>query len=253
MIDIQLLQTAVAGTRARTPKALIPLAVNKGKTLPLLELALEVQHNRKTTRSVGDVRAAWDRVRPPRWPIVLQKQLFSLYDIGRVLTYPHVERATRASHRGTITQAIRRKLAMAEECTSNAPALSEVATIQAAHLWGLFERQHITLWYDNYRRYISGVDPHNSDKSLHVTAIAVLHTIELPQYLGLPSLDVVAEEVSQVIAYVVRCFGLLLQRSTILDGPIPRTWVRAPLDLACAAVVSTRGLSVIGIEMWNSC
>ena len=49
------------------------MAVNKGGTLPLLELALELQHNRKTRCIVGDVCAAWDHVRPPRWLMVLRK------------------------------------------------------------------------------------------------------------------------------------------------------------------------------------
>ena len=53
MIDIHLLQTAVGGTLARTAKAVIPLPHNKGRTLPLLELALELRHNRKTRRSAG--------------------------------------------------------------------------------------------------------------------------------------------------------------------------------------------------------
>ena len=65
---------------------MIRLAVNKGRTLPLLELALELRHNRKTRRTVVDVCAVWDRVRPPSWLTVLQKQLFSLYNIVWVLT-----------------------------------------------------------------------------------------------------------------------------------------------------------------------
>ena len=36
----------------------------------------------------------------------------------------------------------------------------------------------------------------------------------------------------------MRCIGLLLQRSTVPDGPILRTWVRIPLDYARNAVVS---------------
>ena len=76
------------------PKAVMRPALNKGKTVPLLELALELRKNRKTRRTLVDVRAVWDHVRPPRWLIVLQKQLFSLYNVVRVLTYPHVERAT---------------------------------------------------------------------------------------------------------------------------------------------------------------
>ena len=176
MIDVRFLQTAVGGTRIRTPKALIRVALNKGRTLPLLQLALDLRHNRKTRRNVGHVRAAFSSSRVPRWLLVLQKQVFSLYNIVRVLTYPRAERATGASYRGTMTQSIRRKLAMAGECTINAPTISAQASVQASHLWDSFERQQITLWFDNYRRYP--------------------------------------------------------------DGPILRTWVRAPLDYARNVVVS---------------
>ena len=180
MIDVRFLQTAVGGTRVRTPKALIWVALNKGRTLPLLQLALHLRHNRKTRRNVGHVRAAFSSSRVPRWLLVLQKQLFSLYNIVRVLTDPRAERATGASYRSTMTHSIRRKLAMAAECTINAPTISAQASVQASHLWDSFERQQITLWFDNYRRYINGVDPHNPDKTLNVTTVGVLHTSELP-------------------------------------------------------------------------
>ena len=99
MIDVRFLQTAVGGTRVGTPKAVIRVALNKGRTLPLLQLALDLRYNRKTRRNVGHVRAAFGSSRPPRWLLVLQKQVFSLYNIVRVLTYPHAERATGASYR----------------------------------------------------------------------------------------------------------------------------------------------------------
>ena len=137
-----------------------------------------------------------------------------------------------------MTQSIRRKLAMARECTINAPTISAQASVQASCLWDSFERQQITLWFDNHRLYINGVDPHSPDKTLNVTAVGVLHTTELPQYHGLPGLDAVAQRIPGVVDYLVRCVGLLLQRSTVPDGPILRTWVRALLDYARNAVVS---------------
>ena len=124
MIDVRFLQTAVGGSRVRTPKAVIRVALNKGRTLPLPQVALGLRQNRKTGRNVGHVRAAWGSSRPPRWLLVLQKQVISLYNIVRVLTYPRAERATGASYRGTMTQSIRRKLAMGGECTTNAPTIS---------------------------------------------------------------------------------------------------------------------------------
>ena len=55
--------------------------------------------------------------------MVLQKQPFSQYDVVQVLTYPHAERATGASYRGTMTQCIGCKRAMVGECTSNTPTI----------------------------------------------------------------------------------------------------------------------------------
>ena len=179
MIDVCFLQKAVGGTRVRTPKAVIQVALNKGRTLPVLQLALYLRHNRKIRPNVGHVRAAWGSSRPPRSLLVLQKQVFSLYNTVRVLTYPRAERATGASYRGTMTQSIRRKLAMGE-CTIKAPTISAEDCVQASHLWDSFERQQITLWLDNYRCYINGVDHHSPDKTLNVTVVGVLHTTELP-------------------------------------------------------------------------
>ena len=82
------------------------------------------------------------------------------------------------------------------------------------------------------------MDPHSPDKTLNVTAVSVLHTTELPQYHGLPGLDAVAQCKPGVVDYLVRCVAMLLHRSTVPDGPILRTWVRAPLDYARNAVVS---------------
>ena len=129
MIDVRFLQTAVGGTRVRILKALVRVALNKGRTLPRLQLALDLRHNRKTRRNVGHVRAAFSSSRVPRWLLVLQKQVFSLYNIVRVLTYPRAERATGASCRGTLTQSIRRKLAMAGECAINGPTISAQASV----------------------------------------------------------------------------------------------------------------------------
>ena len=180
MIDVHFLQTAVGVTRVRTPKAVIELALNKGRTLPLLQLALDLRRNRKIRRNVGHLRAAWGSSRPPRWLLLLQKQLFSMYDIVRVLTYPRAERAIGLSYRDTMTPCIRRKLAMAGKCTINAPTISAQASVQASYLWDSFEKQQFTPWFDNCGRYINGVDPHSPDKTLNVTAVGVLHTNELP-------------------------------------------------------------------------
>ena len=71
-----------------------------------------------------------------------------------------------------------------------------------------------------------------------MTAVGVLHTTELPQYHGLPGLDVLAQRIPGVVDYLFRCVGLMLQRSTVPYAPILRTWVRAPLDYARNVVVS---------------
>ena len=88
MNELRFFQTAVGVTRVRTPKALIRVALNKGRTLPLLHLALDLRHNRKTRCNVGHVRGAFSSSCVPRWLLVLQKQVFSLYNIVRVLHIP---------------------------------------------------------------------------------------------------------------------------------------------------------------------
>ena len=78
------------------------VALNIERTLPLLPLAVDLRHNTKTRRNVGHVWGAWGSGRPPRW-LSVQKQVFSLYIIVRVLTYPRADRATGASYRRTMT------------------------------------------------------------------------------------------------------------------------------------------------------
>ena len=254
MIDVRFLQTAVGGTRVRTSKAVIRVVFTKGRTLPLLRLAPDLRHNRRTRRNVGHVRAAWESSRPPRWLLVLQKHVFSLYHIVRVLTYPHVERATGASYRGTMTQSIRLKLAMAGECTINAPTISAQSCVQASCRWDSFESQQTTLWFHNYHRYINDVDPRSPDKTLNVTAVGMLHTTELPQYHGLPGLDAVAQRIRGVVDYLVRCVGLLLQRSTVSDGHILWTWLcTSGLCSQCCGIPQLEAFSVITPEMRKSC
>ena len=228
------------------------MALNKGRTLPLLQLALDLRHNRKTSRNVGHVRAAFSSTRVTRWMLLLQ--VFSLYNIVRVLTYSRSERATGASYRGTMTQSIRRKLAMAGDCTINAPTISAQAGVQASHLWDSFERQHITLWFDKYRRYINGVGYHSADKTLNVTDVGVLHTTELPQYQGLPGLDAVAQCIPRVVDYLVRCVGLMLQRSIVREAYFADLGsCTLGLCSQCCSIPQLEALSVVTPEMRKSC
>ena len=154
-----------------------------------------------------------------------------------------------------MTQSIRRKLAVAGECTINARSVSAQDSVQASHPWDSFVRQQNNLWFDNYRPYINGVNPHSPDKTLNVTAVGVLHTTELPLYHGVSGLDAVAQCIPGVVDYLFRCVGLLLQRSTVPDGPTLRTWVCAPLDYARNAMVSLnwRPFFVITPKMRKSC
>ena len=96
------------------------------------------------------------------------------------------------------------------------------------------------MWYDNYRPYIREVDPHNPHPSLSVTASRCFAhhratTIPLFAYL-----DAVAQALPPVVAYVLRYVGLLVQRSTISEGRVLRTWFSVPLYLARTAVLSLK-------------
>ena len=51
------------------------------------------------------------------------------------------------------------------------------------------------------------MNPHSPDKTLNVTAVGVLHTTELPQYHGLPRLDVVAQRIPGLLTTFFAVLG----------------------------------------------
>ena len=79
-----------------------------------------------------------------------------------------------------MTQSIRRKLAIAGECTINTPTISAQASVQASCLWDSFHRQQNAPWSDNYLRYNNGVDPHSLDMTLNVTAVVCCTRLSCP-------------------------------------------------------------------------
>ena len=56
----------------------------------LLKFLLEARVNRRTRRSVAEVRTAFALQNPPKWVGVLEKQLFNLYRLSLNLTRQRV-------------------------------------------------------------------------------------------------------------------------------------------------------------------
>ena len=88
------------------------------------------------------------------------------------------------------------------------------------------------IWFDNLRRYRSGVDPHSPDLTPSCTAVAVLHTTALPAYRGLPELAEIEARVPSVADDIFRSHRSLFDRMDVANQGIQRVWVRAPLDIA---------------------
>ena len=93
-------------------------------------------------------------------------------------------------------------------------------------------RRQVCIWFDNLRRYRSGVDPHSPDLTLNCTVVAVLHTTALPAYRGLPELAEIEARVPKVADDIFRSHRALFDRIDVANQGIQRVWVRAPLDIA---------------------
>ena len=93
-------------------------------------------------------------------------------------------------------------------------------------------RGQVCIWFDNLRRYRSGVAPHSPDLALNCSAVAVLHTTALPAYPGLPELAEIEARVPKVADDIFRTHRALFDRIDVANQGIQRVWVRAPLDTA---------------------
>ena len=126
----------------------------------------------------------------------------------------------------------RRKVGVLGQRNTKQESSHHRAGLATHNLWNTMHRRQVCIWFDNLRRYRSGADPHSPDLTLNCTAVAVLHTIALPAYPGLPELVKIEARVPKVADDIFRSHRALFDRIDVANQGIQRVWVCAPLDIA---------------------
>lgn len=109
----------------------------------------------------------------------------------------------------------------------------EVAASQSARrLWDSCEDHQVLVWLDNWYRKRFGTDPQQTDMSLNVSVLAILHIPEVPVFPGhkslgeiLVALPQLAQDLSRVAARL--CAGVTI----IVEEDLDHTQIRVPLDI----------------------
>ena len=135
----------------------------------------------------------------------------------------------------------RRKVGVLGQCSTKQESIHHRAGLAAHNLWNTMHRRQVCIWFDNPRRYRSGDDPHSPHLTLNCIAVAVLHTIALFAYPGLPELAEIAARVPKVADDIFRSHRPLFDRIDVANQGIQRVWVHAPFHVAKKKLVIQTG------------
>ena len=112
------------------------------------------------------------------------------------------------------------------------PNLHAEACKTASTVWESCRNHQLVVWVDNWYRRRFGTDPLQSDQSLNISALAVLHIPEVPQFGGQLTLADVVSGVDAAASALVASYarvhaGVNLVTTTDLQPD----FVRVPLDV----------------------
>ena len=99
-------------------------------------------------------------------------------------------------------------------CKHSVASILERAATYAKALWLSIANVQVIVWLDNFNKQRYGPNNLNPDKSLDSTALAILHTTELPHFRGQPIFSDLVERVPDVAADLaaelcaINCRGL---------------------------------------------
>lgn len=114
----------------------------------------------------------------------------------------------------------------------NVENLEDSACQAARKLWDSCSDHQVVVWLDNWYRKRFGTDPRQTDMSLNVSTLAILHIPEIPQFYGhkslreiVQSIPTLAQELSRVAARMVSGVSIITAEDVQPD------WIRVPLDI----------------------
>ena len=148
----------------------------------LLELVLQLRHNRRTRRTQRDVQDVFLRQMvpgappPPRWYTTVLDHVLSQFRLWHRMAFPG-DRA-QAHHQQQLTrqlsQRMRRLLGPTGWLRVNVPTLDVEARTAARALWDALHNQEAVLWVDNWYWERFGTDPQQPMLSQSLTAFGLL-------------------------------------------------------------------------------
>ena len=203
----------------------------------LLQFCLMLRKNHRSRHSMAQLKAAATEKKPPRWYLTFLSQLHALHCLLRRMALPYSNCGS-GYNWGIMSGRQHRKVGVLGQCNTKQESIHQCGRLAAHNLWNTMHRRQVCVWFDNFRRWRSGADPHSPDLTPNCTAIAVLHTTALPAYPGLPEVAEIGARVPKVADDVFRSHRALFDRIDVANLGIQRVWVSTPLDIARKNVCS---------------
>ena len=140
------------------------------------------------------------------------------------------------------TRSVGRKLAHFVLCAPRAPSRATRAHDCAAALWAVWKALKFVLWFDTFYRHRFHPTPHESNTSLHCTAIVVALGRKAIEFLwGFPSLPTLQASTAQAGKLFTTTQSVFMSApSDLMEDDIPPLYICCPLDVRPMAVQSTQ-------------
>ena len=148
-----------------------------------------------------------------------------------------VARPTQAQQRPVelgvhLSRRARRLLGNTGAVHKNVQNLEVAATQAAKKLWESCQDQQVVVWLDNWYRKRFGTDPRQTDMSMNVSVLAILHIPDVRVFLGHKSLDEILTTIPSKVQELSRVASRLLSGvALIVEDDLQHNWIRVPLDI----------------------
>ena len=128
-----------------------------------------------------------------------------------------------------VMRADSRKLVHAGLTKPSGMSIADQGALHFRQLWRSIDRCYIVVWVDNWWHAQFWANPMKPNVCLLFTAIAVLHTIPLPPFLGHPSVQALVDRVHTLAMAIVQRHKEMSKVCTdVCNAPISRRTIYAP-------------------------
>ena len=213
----------------------------------LIRFTCALRLNRRTRRSIDDVRTEFSRQpsQRGRWFAGLESAVFAQWRVLRQQCAPRGEALASSSRIGHLSRRTQRELRPSGLVAPNRLTVAERSAAAARSIWDFVDRAQVVLWMDNWCWLRWGTDPVRPSYSQNVTVMAILRldtltnrtsmstrTVLLPAFPGHVDLPYVMRHLENAVALCLSsCSRLLTAVAGINRADIDASWIRVPLDL----------------------